>query len=209
MFVATAYAQTDDDLVEPAAPADGAGTLPAEEGAPQTGTIVPADAAHEGTFPPFDSSTFASQLVWLALTFGLFYLFLKKVVLPRMAGILETRRDRIAQDLDQAARLKEQADEAIAAFEQEVAEGRLNAARIGQEARDAAKAQADSDRRAVEAELEQKLAEAEQRIGAIKASAMAEVGTIAEETSISIVESLLGVKISKADAARAVQAARG
>ena len=60
-------------------------------------------ARRHGAFPPFDPSTFPSQILWLAITFGLFYLFLKRVVLPRIGGILEVRRDRIAQDLDQAA----------------------------------------------------------------------------------------------------------
>jgi F-type H+-transporting ATPase subunit b len=204
MFVATAFAQTDDG--EPAV--NGAGA--ASSGDLHTETGVPADAAHhQGVFPPFDSSTYASQVFWLALTFGLFYLFLKRVVLPRMAGILETRRDRIAQDLDQAARLKQQADEAIAAYEQEVAEGRANAARIGQEARDKAKADADAERRKIEAELEKKLGEAEARIAGIKSSAMAEVGSIAEDTAAAVVESLLGVKVSKADAAKAVKAVHG
>jgi F-type H+-transporting ATPase subunit b len=83
------------------------------------------DAAHGGgAFPPFDPSTFPSQLLWLAITFGLFYLFLKRVVLPRVGGILEVRRDRIAQDLDQAARMKSEADAAVAAYEQELAEAR-------------------------------------------------------------------------------------
>ena len=48
-------------------------------------------AGTAGVFPPFDRSTFPSQLLWLAITFGLFYLFLKKVVLPRIGGILEVR----------------------------------------------------------------------------------------------------------------------
>ncbi|MCE3544037.1 hypothetical protein LXJ56_28060, partial [Escherichia coli] len=47
--------------------------------------------AHKGVFPPFDSSHFASQLLWLALTFAFFYLFLSRVVLPRIGGIIETR----------------------------------------------------------------------------------------------------------------------
>ena len=33
-------------------------------------------------FPPFDPSTFSSQLLWLALTFGFFYFFMARIVLP-------------------------------------------------------------------------------------------------------------------------------
>src|SRR5690606_37912518 len=165
----------------------------------------PHDAAHEGGFPPFDPATFPSQLLWLAITFGLFYLFMKRVIVPRMQGILETRSGRIAADLDQAAKLKEQADAAIAAYEQALA--RANANAIGQKARDEAKAEAEAPRKEVEAGLEKKLAEAEERIAAIKASAMQHVGAIAETTAQAILERLVG-KADKTAVAHAVKAAR-
>jgi F-type H+-transporting ATPase subunit b len=169
-----------------------------------------AGVAHEGSgFPPFEVDTYASQLLWLAITFGLFYLFLKRVVLPRIAGILEVRSDRIAQDLDQAARMKEEADAAVAAYEQELAEARSRANAIGQEAQDAAKAAAEAERREVETALDGRLAEAERRIAAIKDTAMQDVGTIAEETAGAIVQELVGVKADRQTVAAAVKAARG
>lgn len=202
MLVTTANAQE----TTPAAPH---GAAPADAHGGAAGhTEVPGEAAH-GAFPPFDASTFPSQLLWLAITFGLFYLFLKRVVMPRIGGILELRRDRIAQDLDQAALMKSEADAAVAAYEQELAEAKTKANAIGQQARDAAKAEADAQRRKVEGELDAKLAEAEARIASIKSSAMAEVGSIAEETSAAIVQQLTGGKVDKAALAAAVKAARG
>ena len=189
---------------EPAAggtDAHGAGTAESHAGT---------EAAHEGGgFPPFDSTYFPSQLLWLAITFGLFYLFLKKVVLPRIGGILEVRRDRIAQDLDQAARMKEDADAAVAAYEQELTTARAKANTIGQQARDAAKAEADAERKKVEGELGKKLAAAEAHIASIKASAMREVGAIAEDTSAAIIQQLTGTKADKADVSAAVKSIGG
>jgi F-type H+-transporting ATPase subunit b len=184
----------------------------AQETAPAEGAAhTEQPAGHEGKalFPPFDSSTFPSQLLWLAITFGLFYLFLKNVVLPRVGGILEVRRDRIAQDLDQAARMKEEADAAVAAYEQELADAKAKANVIGQEARDSAKADADAQRKAIEEGLAAKLAEAETQIAGIKASAMKEVGAIAEETSAAIVQQLTGGKVDRAALAAAVKLVRG
>lgn len=60
---------------------------------------IPADEHSVGTFPPFDGETYASQILWLAITFGLLYWIMSKVALPRLSGILEDRRDRIAGDL--------------------------------------------------------------------------------------------------------------
>ncbi|MFN4256988.1 MAG: prolyl oligopeptidase family serine peptidase, partial [Saprospiraceae bacterium] len=87
-------------------------------------TSATEEAGHHGGekagFPPFDASTFPSQLLWLAITFGLFYLLMAKVIMPRIGGILENRHDKIAQDLDEASRSKAEADAAIAAYEQEL-----------------------------------------------------------------------------------------
>lgn len=212
---APAQGQTQPPAAEPAPPTTPA---PAEgHAAPAEGAAAPGAEGHTtgteaggggGTFPPFDSSSYPSQLLWLAITFGLFYLFLKKVVLPRIAHILETRSDRIAQDLDQAARSKEDADAAVAAYEQELAEAKAKANAIGQSARDTAKADAEAERKRVEAGLDEKMADAEKRISAIKAKAMGEVGSIAETTAASIIEHLTGGKADKASIAAAVKSAR-
>lgn len=164
--------------------------------------------AQTGVFPPFDPSTFPSQLLWLAITFGLFYLFLHKVVLPRIGGILEVRSDRIAQDLDHAARLKTESDAAIAAYEQELAEARQHARTIAQEARDEAKADAEGERKKAEAGLERRLAEAEARIAAIRDTALQDVGSIAEDTAGAIVQRLIGARAEKSAVAAAVKAVK-
>lgn len=191
MFVTPGYAQE-------AVPAEGEAHTEADHG-----------AGEKAVFPPFDSSSFPSQLLWLAITFGLFYLFLKNVVMPRLAGILEVRSERISQDIGQAARMKGEADAAMAAYEQELAQARSNANAIGQSARDSARDAADKERKTVEAELEKKLEAAEARIATIKASAMSEVGTIAEETASTIVRELVGGSVDKAALVAAVKAARG
>ena len=166
------------------------------------------DAAHSaadsGVFPPFDSSTFASQLFWLAITFGFFYWFISKVISPRIGEILETRQDRIAQDLAKAQDLSDETNAAIAAYEQDLATAKANANEIGQKARDKAKAEADAERSGVDEQLAVKLAEAEKRIADIRAKAMGEVGTIAEATATELVSKLVGVKVSKADMTKAL-----
>ena len=165
------------------------------------------DAGHgaERVFPPFDSASFASQLLWLFITFGVFYLLMSRVVIPRIAGILETRRDRISRDLDEAGRLKDEADAALAAYEQELAEAKSRAHKIGQEARDQAKAEADSKRAIVEAELNERLAVSEKRIADIKAKALGEVDGIAADTAATIVKELVGGSVTQAEIAKAVK----
>jgi F-type H+-transporting ATPase subunit b len=158
-------------------------------------------------FPPFDPSTFSSQLLWLAITFGFFYFFMARVVLPRIGNILEDRRDRISQDLVEAQRLKEETDASIAAYEQELAEARHKAHIIAGEANDKARAAADLEREKVETELAGNLADAETRIGEIRDAAMAEVEAIASDTAQAIVSQLIGGKTTKAELAKAISLA--
>jgi len=199
MFVTAAYAQS--------TTTEGAETHDAAAGEVHTETGVAHEGGHgSGVFPPFDQSTFASQLLWLAITFGLFYVLMAKVIMPRIGGILETRSGAIARDLDDAARSKAEADAAIAAYEQDLATAKAKGNAIAAEAREAAKAKANADRAAVEAGLNDKISNAEARIADIKAKALADVGSIAEETATAVVEQLIGGKATKAEIAAAVKA---
>lgn len=201
-------AQAETPAVSHETPADAHAAQPAGEVHTETG-VAHGDDHASGVFPPFDQTTFASQLLWLAITFGLFYLLMSKVVIPRIGGILETRHDRIAQDLDEASRLKAEADAAIASYEQELAAARAKGNAIASTARDDAKAKADAERAKIEASLQDKIAGAETRIAEIKAKALADVGTIAEETTAVVVEQLIGAKATKAEIASAVKSAAG
>ena len=95
----------------------------------------------------------------------------------------------------------------MAAYEQELADARAKSNAIAQEARDAAKAEADAERRKAEDGLNAKLAEAEGRIATLRASALKDVGAIAESTATEIVRSLVGGTADKATVAAAVKAA--
>lgn len=191
MFVTPAYA----DEAPPAA-----GEVHTETGAPSEGH-------HAGVFPPFDHTTYPSQLLWLVITFVIFYVAMQKIVIPRVGNILESRHDRIAQDIEEASRLKTEADAAVATYESELAAARAKANSIGASARDAAKAKAEEDRKAIEASLSEKLKAAEARIAEIKEKAFGDVGAIAEETASAVVEQLVGNVAGKADVASAVAAA--
>lgn len=202
MFVTPAFAQTAPEATETH---EAPGAAPAGEVHTETG-VAHDDAHATGAFPPFDATTYPSQLLWLVITFGLFYLLMQKVIVPRLGGILEQRHDRIAQDLDEAARLKADADAAVETYEKELAAARSKANGIGEAAREAAKTKAAADRATIEAELARKLSAAETRIGEIRDQAFAEVGAIAEETAAAIVDQLIGAKAGAGDIKAAVAA---
>lgn len=160
-----------------------------------------------GAFPPFDPEFFASQILWLVITFGVFYWLISKIIAPRIAGILETRHDRIAEDLDEANRLKEESDASIAAYEQELADARRKSQEIAIASRDKAKADSDAERAKHEDALNKRLMESEAHVADVKAKALAEVDAIASDTAQAIVEELIGAKPTKAELTKAVSAA--
>ncbi len=173
-----------------------------------TQAIAAEGSEASGVFPPFDPTYFASQLLWLFITFGFLYFVMSRVIIPRIASILEVRHDRISRDLDETQRLKAEADAAHAAYEHELAEAKSNATSIALEATEKVKSEAATAREKVEADLSEKLMQAESRIADIKAKALGEVGTIAQDTTQVIVSELIGGKLTKAEIAKAIAAAK-
>lgn len=162
----------------------------------------------EAPFPPLNPEFFASQILWLALTFGVFYYVLSKTIVPRIAEMLENRRERIALDLEAAERMRSDADEAQAAYEQELTEARERSHKIALDARDAARADADAERKRITADLDTRLETAQARIADIKNQALADVGTIAEDAAEAILIELTGTDVSRDDVAQAVRSVR-
>jgi F-type H+-transporting ATPase subunit b len=171
--------------------------------ATHTGTEAP-PPGHKEPFPPFDSAWFPSQLLWLAITFVVLYYIMAKVALPRIGGILEDRRDRIASDLDTAERLKQESEQAEEAYQKALADARARAFTIAETARDEARAAADAQRAESEASLNEQLAAAEARIAEIKSKALADVGAIAGDATEAIVATLIGASVERGEVDAAV-----
>lgn len=166
------------------------------ESAPRLVEIVaaadPKGAQGGSKFPPFDSSTFGPQLIWLAITFAALYLVMSRIALPRVASVLAERRERIQRDLSEAERLKAETDAALAAYEKSLADARGKAQGMAKDMRDRVAADTDRERRRVDDANAAKLAETEARIADTKTKALANVDQLAAETASAIVERLIG-----------------
>jgi F-type H+-transporting ATPase subunit b len=169
-----------------------------------TSTTGHSDTGHAKVFPPLDPGTFAPQLVWLALAFGLLYVLLERFALPRVGEVIEERRERIQRDLQRAEELKAETEQALAAYERALAEAHGKAGAIAKDVRDRLAAEVDAERAKAEAQIAGKLADAEARIAQSKAVAMARVGEIAADTAGAIVARLIGKEVSKDEVQRAL-----
>ena len=98
-----------------------------------------ADGGHKAPFPPFQKDTFASQLVSLLVAFVALYLIVSRIALPRVGKTIDDRQAAIEGDLAAAQKLKDESDNALKAYESELAAARL--ARTGDRRRDPRKAE--------------------------------------------------------------------
>ena len=166
------------------------------------------DGGAHSNFPPFDPSTFPSQLVWFTIAFGFLYWYMSKRGLPQLGAVIDGRKAQIARDLDDATTMQQKADAAAAAHERTLAEARAKAQSLAQAARDAAAADALAKRKALEDELAAKLAGAEREIARMRADAMANVAEVARDAAGAIVERLGGRPADPASIAAAVNSAK-
>ena len=142
--------------------------------------------------PQLNPLDWGPQLIWLLITFGILYLLMVYVALPRIGSVIEARAARIAKDLAQADKLRRQTEEAIAALS---VASRSNAGSHGTWPK-------------LDAELAKRGAEAEARINAAKTSAMREVNSVAADVAADIVRQLIGIAPSRPEIEKAVETAR-
>jgi F-type H+-transporting ATPase subunit b len=173
---------------------------------PETNTEVGHIEAHgSGVFPPFDASTFGPQLLSLAIIFGLLYLLMSKLALPRVEQILETRRAKHEGDLAEAGRLKTESEAALATFEKTLADARASSQKIAGETRDALNVELGAERKKFDTEISAKLSEADQRIAIDRTKAMTNVASIAVDTAEEIISRIINQKPARSDVESAVQ----
>ncbi|MEM7620268.1 MAG: F0F1 ATP synthase subunit B [Pseudomonadota bacterium] len=163
-----------------------------------------ADKKVDAGFPPFDSSTFSSQIVWLALSFFALYMFLSRIILPRLAMIIEQRQDRISRDLDEASRLKDDAEKALSSYDEALEEARQKAKAIMQSMRDDLQSEAETQKAELEKQIEKKLDEADTRINQSKQAALKHIHDIASDVTQVLVDKLVDIPITKKDLSEAL-----
>jgi F-type H+-transporting ATPase subunit b len=157
-------------------------------------------------FPPFQKDTFASQLVSLVIAFVALYLIVSKIALPRVGGVLDERQNTIDGDLAEAQRLKDESDNALKAYESELAAARSRAQAIGAETREKLNAASEAERKTLEDRLATKLADAEKTIASTREAAMSNVRGIATEAAAAIVQRLTGIAPDGTSVGQAVDA---
>lgn len=153
------------------------------------------------------AATYASQIFWLLIIFGLIYFVIGKGMLPKIEATVDARDQKIASDLAAAEAARAKADETEASYRARIEEARAAALKATQDAKSAATAEAEKRVKSADAELAAKAAEADAGLKAAQAKALAEIENVAAEAAQEIVAKVSGITVDKADAAGAVKAA--
>ena len=151
-------------------------------------------------------NTYASQVFWLVLCFGVLYFVLWRSALPRITEVLQERRARIEQDVRKAEDLKREAEGVLAAYEAATAKARTEAHAILRESEQRFAAEAAKRHEELGRRLAAEAAESEARIAAAHTAALANVEAIATELAEAATRRLAGFSVDE-PAARAAVAA--
>ncbi|MFM7084306.1 MAG: F0F1 ATP synthase subunit B' [Hyphomicrobium sp.] len=165
---------------------------------------VLSSGAVEKVFPPLDPTTLQPQLFWLAISFIVLYLLLKRFIIPRIGGIVEERQNTLQKDLNSAAQLKQEVDSAIKFYDKTLLTARTNAQNIGRKIQEDLSADLRKERQLAEAQLAEKLSKAEKTIIETKRNTFTKINDIALEISQPILNQLLGKNFSPEDIKRAM-----
>ena len=159
--------------------------------------------------PQLDPSSFSSQLVWLVITFVIFYLVMSRVALPRVSEVLETRQNRIAHDLESAMTLKGEAEAVLAEYEASMARAHAESQSLLASAAQERGAEATRRQEELGAKIAAQLGDAETRIDAARRAAMDNIGDIAGDVAHSATAKLIGIEPDDTAVKAALKAALG
>lgn len=165
---------------------------PQEFIAGEVGAVTPEKAG----MPQMDHTTFPSQLFWLTVTFTVLYIALARFIMPRIHEVLETRQGRVSHDLDQAARLQKEAEDAKSVYQKALTDARNQAQELMTETVNSIKETSSQKHTQLDGVMAEKLAEAMTEVNKAKADAQTSLRPATVDVAAQIVETLTGSRPS-------------
>jgi F-type H+-transporting ATPase subunit b len=167
--------------------------------------VANASADHgAGGLPQFDLVQWPGQIIWALLIFGILYILFAKVFVPWVGGTIDAREDKIAGDIGDARRLRDEAQAQATAAAEEMNQVRARAHKVAADAKAAAKAASVARQSEEDAKLAEVMGAAEARIAAARAEAMTHVRAIAADAAAAIIEHLTGAPAKAAEVEQAL-----
>ncbi len=162
-------------------------------------------AAESGGMPQLNPEFWISQIFWLIITFGILFIVLTKVILPKISDNLETRKSQILENIETADKQKQESQKKIDEYEKIILESKLKAKSYFNEAREKILDDINKKRAALEKDLDEEISEVEKELSDLKQKSGEKINKIAAETSAELIKELIGEEVNSSSIAAIVE----
>ncbi|MBS0503029.1 MAG: ATPase [Proteobacteria bacterium] len=152
------------------------------------------------------AATYASQIFWLLLTFGIVFVVIGLGMVPKIQGTVDQRDRTVADDLVAAEGARKAADQAEEEWRTRENAIRAEAQKVLAEARATAARATEKTLGEANDRIAQRLTSEESRIAEAGRAAMSEIEAVAADAAQTIVARLSGANVSDDEARNAVKA---
>ena len=153
-------------------------------------------AAESGGMPQLDPEFWISQIFWLTFTFGILYLVLSKLILPKISANLELRKSQIQENIEAADKQREDSETKLREYDEIISKSKIDAKKIFKETREKALKDINLKKDILDGQINEELKKAEIEINSLKKTAPEKINKIAIETSSEILKNLIGTEIN-------------
>ena len=153
-------------------------------------------AAESGGMPQLNPEFWVSQIFWLILTFGILYIVLSKLILPKISNNLESRKSQILENIEAAEKQREDSETKLQEYDKIISKSKLEAKNIFNQAREKALKDINNKREILDKQIDDEIYKAEQEILAFRKSAPEKINKIAIETSSELIQKFIGTNVN-------------
>ncbi|MDC1224266.1 F0F1 ATP synthase subunit B [Pelagibacteraceae bacterium] len=158
--------------------------------------FVEAFAAESGGMPQLNPEFWVSQIFWLTITFGVLYVLLSKLILPKISANLEVRKSQILDNIEAAEKQREESELKIAEYDTIFKNSKNEAKNYFKQAREKILKDIDLKKNTLDKELDLEIQKAESEIQKLRDSAPEKINKIAVETSKDLLQQLIGAEVN-------------
>jgi F-type H+-transporting ATPase subunit b len=148
-------------------------------------------------------------MIWTLITFAIVFLVMRKLAFGRIQGMIDQRRDRIREALDEADRAREEARGLVAEHHQLIAQARIESEAILAEARQLGEAQRKRVLEEAQADLDRRLEENQKAIEAQNQKLVEQIRREVVELTLVASEKVTGKVLQAEDQRRLIDEAVG
>ena len=153
-------------------------------------------AAESGGMPQLNPEFWISQIFWLTLTFGILYIVLSKLILPKISDNLESRKSQILENIEAAEKQRQNSEEKLKEYEEIVSKSKMEAKNIFNQAREKALKDISAKKDVLDKQIDDEIGKAEQEIKELQKGGADKINKIAIETSSELIQKLIGAEVN-------------